>query len=53
MTLKDLDKATAEIRALLKRARKLSWSILDALAPSPYKHTLEHFGQTNPMNRRT
>ena len=51
-TIKDLDKATAAIRALLRRVYALQWSILDALAPSPRKYELPHFRRTSPKSRR-
>jgi hypothetical protein len=51
-TLKELDKASAAIRALLERVYKLEWAILVALAPSPHKYQLGHFPRTDPKSRR-
>jgi len=50
-TVKDLDKITAAMRALLRRVYKLEWSILDALAPSPHKYELGYFRRTSPKSR--
>lgn len=51
-TIKDLDRTTAAIRALLRRVRKIGWAILGALAPSPYKYVLGHFTRTPPRGLR-